>query len=152
MDIPMRNTRQRQTYYGTYNLVTKTGHLKAFSAGNSAHTVEYLQYLQGLYPGKTLWIFWDNASYHRSAIIKRYLEQMNKDRDEKNWKILFIPFNPYAPEQNPMEDLWLKGKNFLRKNAVINKTFARVKQCFLQFLSTLHCDLNKLNWYFPQKN
>jgi len=56
-------------------------------------------------------------------------------------------FAPNAPEQNPTEDLWLKGKTCLRKHFAVNKTFAKVKHCFLVFLHTLSFDSTKFSWY-----
>lgn len=67
-----------------------------------------------------------------------------------SWKIFCMPFEPNAPEQNPIEGIWLQGKNFLRKHFALNKTFANVKQCFVNFLTSLRFDSHKFNWYFPQ--
>ena len=150
IEVPISNARQRQTYYGAVNILTKTFHLKAFDKGDSQNTISYVQDLQALYPGKKIWLLWDNASYHRSAAIQDFLAQQNQGLEEELWSILCIPFAPHAPEQNPVEDIWLKGKNFLRKHFVSNKTFASVKQCFVNFLTSLQFDSHKFNWYFPQ--
>ncbi len=61
-------------------------------------------------------ILWDNARYHCSKDVKAYLDQVNHDLEEKDWKITCLPFAPNAPQQNPVEDVWLKGKNFLRRH------------------------------------
>lgn len=53
------------------------------------------------------------------------------DLIEDNWLITGMPF---APEQNPVEDLWLRGKNWLRKRFAYNKTSADVKACFVEHL------------------
>ena len=90
------------------------------------------------------------ASYHRYAEMKKYLEEINKGLEEKDWKITCIFFEPDAPEQNPVEDIWLKGKNFLRKHFYMNKTFADVKKCFFNFLSSQLFNFDKLKWYLPQ--
>ncbi len=52
--------------------------------------------------------------------VKRAL-RVNGDKDEKAWSILCIPFAPNAPDQNPVEDIWLQGKNYLRKCFAQNK-------------------------------
>ena len=44
-------------------------------------------------------------------------------------------FAPNAPEQNPVEDVWLRGRNFLRKHFNENNTFHKVKMSFLNFLN-----------------
>jgi transposase len=150
IDVPMRNARQRQTYYGAVNMLTKDIHLKDCEKGDSENPIAYVRYLQELYADKTIWLFWDNASYHRSAALKAFLAQENQGLEKASWKIFCMPFEPHAPEQNPIEDIWLKGKNFLRKNFALNKTFSNVKQCFVNFLTSLRFDSHKFNWYFPQ--
>jgi transposase len=90
------------------------------------------------------------ASYHRYAEMRKYPEEINKGPEEKDRKITCIFFEPNAPDQNPVEDIWLKGKNFLRKNFYKNKTFAQVKKCFFDFLSKQFFNFDKLNWYLPQ--
>jgi transposase len=49
---------------------------------------------------------------------------------EADWKVTCLRFAPNAPEQNPTEDGWLKGKPHLRKQFALNKTFAQVKRGF----------------------
>ena len=95
-------------------------------------------------------IIWDMAGYHRYAEMRTYLEEISRGLKEKDWKITCIFFEPDAPEQNPVEDIWLKAKNFLRKNFYRNKTFAQVKKCFFNFLSGNFFNFDKLNWYLPQ--
>ena len=150
IEVPMNNARQRQTYYGAVNMLTKDIHLQACDKGNSENTIAYVRYLQETSAGKTIWLWWDNASYHRSAALRDFLAQENEDLSKDAWKIFCIPFEPNAPEQNPIEDIWLQGKNFLRKNFVSNKTFSNVKQCFVSFLTSLRFDSHKFNWYFLQ--
>lgn len=90
------------------------------------------------------------ASYHRYAEMKEYSEEINKGLEEKDWKITCIFFEPNAPEQNPAEDIRLKGKNILRKNFYKNKTFAQVKKSFFNFLSGQFFNFDKLKQYLPQ--
>jgi transposase len=66
------------------------------------------------------------ATYHRYAEMKEYPEEISKGSEEKDWKITCIFFEPNAPEQNPVEDIWLKGKNFLRKHFYKNRPLSKV--------------------------
>ena len=56
-------------------------------------------------------IFVDNASYHKSAKVKKFLESLDGD-------IILEYLPPYTPELNPIEILWrvikraLAGKIF----------------------------------------
>ncbi len=144
----MTNTRQRQTYYGALNLLTHEVHLHEFAAGNGENTVAYLQWCQSLYPGKKLLYLWDGASYHRGAEMQEFLARENAGLAEAEWRVSCVVFAPNAPEQNPTEELWLKGKNHLRKHFAVNKTFAKVRQCFREFLQGLRFESAKLGWYW----
>jgi len=149
--VPMTNERQRQTYYGALNLLTHEVHLWEGAAGDGENTVAYIQWCQSLYPGKKLLLLWDGASYHRGAALQEFLGHENASLHETDWKVTCLLFAPNAPEQNPTEDIWLKGKTHLRKRFAVNKTFAHVKRCFFTFLSSLSFASTKLHWYWPEQ-
>ena len=76
---------------------------------------------------------------------------MNQGLEEKDWKVGCVLFAPHAPEQNPVEDVWLQGKNFLRRHFYENKTFQQVKGSFFTFLSKKIFNFEKPHWYLnPQ--
>ena len=60
-------------------------------------------------------IFWDGATYHNSQEFREYLMLINQDLPEEEWLINCTKFAPNAPEQNPVEDIWLPGKNLIRQ-------------------------------------
>ena len=134
-EVPMQNAKERQTYYGVLNLYNHEFILNPYAGGNSECTVEFIKYLQGLYPDKKLIIIWDGASYHRSEEFKAYLGEVNQELEEKDWKVTCLLLAPNAPEQNPVEDVWLRGKNFLRRHFYENGTFHKVKMSFLNLLN-----------------
>ena len=154
VEVPMPNERQRQTYSGAVNLLTGAVHLQKFGAGNGQNTVAYLQWCQSLYPEKQLLYLWDGASYHRGTEMQEFLARENAGLAEEEWAVTCGAFAPNAPEQNPVEDLWLKGKNYLRKQFAVNKTFAHVRHCFQEFLQGLRFESAKFSWYWgsPQLN
>jgi putative transposase len=147
VEIPMTNFRDRQTYYGAINIMSKEFHIQAYSSGNGANTVDFVKKLQKIYQGAKLLFIWDGASYHKYSQMRDYLIEINKGLDENDWPVTCMLFAPNAPEQNPVEDIWLKGKNWIRKHFIENKTFAQVKQSFLQFLSNRIFDFQKFAWY-----
>jgi transposase len=63
----------------------------------------------------------------------------------------YLRFAPNAPEQNPTEDVWLKGKPHLRKQFALNKPLAQVKRGFSTFLHALRFTSTKLSWYWPME-
>jgi transposase len=81
--------------------------------------------------------------------MQPFLAQENASLTERDWKITCLWCAPHAPEQNPVEDLWLKGKTYLRKQFAVNKTFAAVKHSFSTSLRSLSFDSIKCRWYWP---
>ena len=147
VEIPILNERDRQTYYGAVDLYRKDFHVRCYDKGNSSNTVLFVKYLQRQCKGKKLLLIWDKAGYHRYSEMRSYSEEVNKGLEEKDWKITCLLFESAAPEQNPVEDIWLKGKNFLRRHFYQNKTFAQVKKSFFNFLNRQIFDFKKLGWY-----
>lgn len=146
-EIPILNARTRQTYYGAVDYLTGEVLVKGLPKGNSEHTVTFLNYLQQQSPNQQLVLIWDGASYHRSEELRTYLNQVNADKPEAEWQIRCIAFAPNAPEQNPIEDIWLQAKTYLRQHYYRCETFAQVKQLFVQFLESYTFDFPKLRRY-----
>ena len=143
----MTNEKERQTYYGAINLATKEFHVCPFSKGDRVNTVTFVKHLQALSPRAKLLFIWDGASYHQYADMHVSLQDVNKGLQQHDWKVTCELFAPNAPDQNPVEDIWLKGKNFLRKYFYQHTTFAQVKKAFLHFLHTTTFDFPKLKLY-----
>ena len=60
---------------------------------------------------------------------------MNAGLPESRWKVKCIKFAPNAPQQNPVEDIWLQAKSFVRKNFLYIDTFQDAVRMFKDFLS-----------------
>ncbi len=56
IEVDIVNKKEKQTYYGAINILTKDFHFMQFDTGNGKNTVEFIKYLQSLYEGKKLWI------------------------------------------------------------------------------------------------
>jgi transposase len=91
-----------QTYYGAVDYLQGELVLKAYDAGNSKNTIDYLQYLLADSPDQRLLIFWDGASYHRSKEIRGFLDSVNQSLPTDKWKIHCVRFAPNCPVQNPL--------------------------------------------------
>ena len=146
--VPMTNERTRQTFYGAINLWSGEFHLQAKARADGEKTVEYVKWLTEQYPGKQIWIVWDGASFHKYGLMREYLTEQNQGLAEEDGKITCLWFAPNAPEQNPVEDVWLAGKNAIRRRFHENKTFAKVKECFVESLREVKVSVEKLNWYW----
>jgi putative transposase len=146
-EIPIRNIKEKQTYYGALNLLDRDFVLMPSENGDGKNTVSFIKRLQGLNPEKKLLIIWDGARYHDCGEVRTYLDEVNRGLEERDWKITFLLFAPNAPDQNPVEDVWLRAKNHLRKHFYENKTFQQVKSCFFNFISKQIFNFSKIDWY-----
>ena len=64
-----------------------------------------------------------NYSYHKYGEFRDFLLEVNGDKKPEDWSITCILFAPNAPQQNPVEDIWLQAKNFLRKYWYLCRSF-----------------------------
>jgi transposase len=145
----MMNERHSQTFYGALNLVSKEFHLKEYDCANMENTVDFLEYLMEQHKDvKQLFIVWDGASFHKGKLVQEFLQKVNKGLKKSKWRITCLLFAPNAPEQNPVEDCWLKAKNYVRKHILENKTFKDVVNCFKKGFKEISFDFGKLKWYF----
>jgi transposase len=149
ISINMTNFRQRQTYYGAIEQCQGDVTINPASSGNGAATVAFIEILRQRYQHKRLVIIWDGASYHKGAEMVEYLQKANNGLEPDQWPITCVLFAPNAPEQNPMEDIWLKGKQFVRKNWFICDTFRKVKELFVQRIQNAGFLFEKLFMYAP---
>ncbi len=128
--VPMVNEKQKQTYYGAIDLQTKEMLIQPYQKGESDSTIAFLKYIQAKYPKSRIAVIWDGASYHRSQQVKSYLNLVNQGLEPHQWQITCIRFAPNAPEQNPIEDVWLQAKRFIREFYSICSSFSIVKRLF----------------------
>ena len=162
--VPMTNERYKQTYYGAIDLQSHELLVQPYKKGESSSTIAFLKYLQEQYPESRIALIWDGASYHRSGEVKSYLHSVNQGLETQEWKITCIRFArqrvagvppvvataevaPNAPEQNPIEDVWLKAKRFVREFYSVCSSWAIAKRLFE--LATEHQIFNfpKLSLY-----
>jgi hypothetical protein len=75
------------------------------------------------------------------------LSSVNGDKKPENWSITCILLAPNAPEQNPVEDIGLQAKIFLRKYWYLCKSFNIVKFVFEFFTKEHEFDFPKIHQY-----
>lgn len=130
IEVPLKNEKEKQTYYGALDYSSKEFIIKEYSTANSENTVSFLNYLLAQRPGKRIVVIWDGATYHYSEEFRNYLDKVNQNLQPAAWQITCIRFAPHAPEQNPVEDIWLQTKAFVRKFYHLCKSFKVVKWLF----------------------
>ena len=87
VEVPIVNERERQTYYGALDLLSKRLLVQAHEKGDTTGTIAYLKFLQTQWPEQRLLILWDGASYHRSNELQAFLAEVNAGLDPDAWKI-----------------------------------------------------------------
>ena len=65
VEVPIVNERERQTYYGALDLLSKRLLVQAHEKGDTTGTIAYLKFLQTQWPEQRLLILWDGASTRR---------------------------------------------------------------------------------------
>ena len=145
----MTNFRERQTYYGAIEPISGEVIVVPTDSANGYWTSIFVEYLREQYPGKRLILLWDGASYHRGSEMQEYLEGVNFGQPCDEWSVRCVLFAPNAPEQNPIEDVWLKAKEYVRKHWRDCSTFRLVMHFFEEALNTLSFQFEKLRMYLP---
>ncbi len=149
IEIPLKNEKERQTYFGALDYQTKEFIVHEYPIGNGENTVAFIKYLQSQRPGQRIALIWDGASDHKSAEVQDFLASVNYEHEVSQWQITCILFAPNAPQQNPVEDMELQTKNFLRKFWHLGKSFSVVKWLFKFFTNHQQFDFPKLHQYIP---
>lgn len=140
-EIPVSNLKDRQTYYGALNLFEPEFILEEYSAGNGENTVDFVGKLKAKHPQQRLLLFWDGVSYHRCQKMKEFLASQNQNLSSDEWNITCQLFAPYAPEENPVEAIWLQLKTLLRRLYRFGKSFK-----IMNLLFQLFADLKLFNF------
>lgn len=149
LEVPMTNFRERQTYYGAIDPVSGMVHVIPADTANGNWTMIFVEYLRQEYPEKRLFLLWDGASYHRGVEMQEYLEGVNWQRARDDWRVTCTLFAPNAPEQNPIEDVWLKAKQYIRKHWRMCQSFKDVTRLFEEAFDILSFQFEKLHMYLP---
>lgn len=128
--IPIMNEKNRQTYYGALNLLEPELIIGKYEKGDGDSTVEFVKKLIAENPDMRLMVFWDGAAYHKGVNMREFLKEVNGKLAEEDWRVTCHLFAPYAPEENPIEAVWLSLKNLLRRCYRFCKNFSIIKRLF----------------------
>jgi putative transposase len=143
-EILVDNYRDSQTYFGALDCVNQEMTLSAAKTANSESTIEFVKRLKAKSGDAKLVLIWDGASYHRSKDFRQYLEQVNEGDD---WQIHCLRLAPYAPETNPIENIWGQAKQMLRQMHHRCQSFKAVKTLFELFINHRLFTMPDINAY-----
>lgn len=125
--IKITKKRERKSIYGFLNI--KTGQEHAFKTDwqNMYITAEILSKLRALYPDKKLLIAWDKAGWHKGIEAQKVI------RADGNIDTLYFP--SAAPEENPQEHVWKKGRSRVTHNVFI-ENIDKATDDFVSYLNS----------------
>ena len=112
--VEVANARKIRCIYGFLNVKTGVEHAFKTESANSEETCNVLNQIGESYKGQKIMIVWDNAAWHKSALVKEFLTNT-----KHNFHLINFP--PYAPELNPQEHVWKAGRTNVTHNQCIPK-------------------------------
>lgn len=126
--IDVSSTRQVRCVYGFLNINSGKEHAFKTMRANSETSCKILNEIGNLYRGYKIVIVWDNAPWHKSAMIRDFL-------DKTTHQFHLIQFPPYAPDINPQEHVWKTGRSNVTHNRFI-EDIDKATDEFIDFLET----------------
>lgn len=126
--IKVNRQREHQNYIGYLNLKDKKSHLHRLEWQKQETIIESLKKIKQKYPNKKICLIWDNAQWHKGKLIKKELGKGNILE-----KFHLINFPPYAPDKNPQEHIWERGKHHIA-NADPELSFDKLREKFEKFV------------------
>ncbi len=114
-----------QNYLGFLNQRTFKCHVFEIAWGRQEEIIKATAEFIKLYPHKKICIVWDNATCHKGILMRQALSKGGLLQ-----RVHIINMPPYAPDYNPIEQVWNTAKN--RLSNVQQKTFEETKQNFMR--------------------
>lgn len=99
--LKVHRSHDYRSFLGGLDLKTGRCHLYSLAWQNKQEVLKALNKLKTQYPNQNICLVWDNASWHRSKLIRRALK---RGKPLSNFHLINFP--PYAPDVNPQEHIW----------------------------------------------
>lgn len=112
IEVPIKNEKERQTYFGALNYQSKEFHAQSYPSGNGESTVKFIKYLQNKYKNKRIMLIWDGASYHRFGKFRDFLEEVNRDKNLMIGQLLVFYLPLMLLNRIPLKIFGYKLKTF----------------------------------------
>jgi transposase len=109
--IEVSNKRQNRSIYGFLNIKNGSEHAWKTERQNMETTNNILEKMRKTYPTQKILLLWDSASWHRGRAVAEFIKQ--------DGEIKTVHFPRYAPEENPQEHVWKRGRSQVTHNRFI---------------------------------
>ncbi|WP_287525763.1 transposase [Okeania sp. SIO2C2] len=130
-EVEVDNYRDSQTYYGALDCQSEEVILSAYQTANTEATIDFVKHLRIQSEEAKIVLIWDGSSYHRSQEFRKFLATINT---QTNITVHCLRFGPYAPSENPIENIWGQAKKLLRQLHQRCRSFAITKKIFELFI------------------
>jgi len=127
--IEAKRKGESTNFYGALNMGTGQCSAMKTEKQNSQTTIDFLKKLLKIYQNRKIFLIWDNAGWHKSKEIRRFLSEINKGET----KLELFNFPPYSPEFNPQEHVWKALRQKITHNR-LEKDFSVLIKICLKFL------------------
>jgi len=137
--IEAKHKGESMNFYGALDI--KTGKETAITTKrqNSQSTIKFLKKLAKIYQSRKIFLIWDNASWHKSRKIRKFLKTTEQ--------FTLFNFPPYTPELNPQEHIWQSLRQNITHNRLEKDFSVLIKDC-LKFLNNTNFDSIKFESIF----
>lgn len=123
--IKVERSNKYQNYLGFLNQRTFRCHVFEIAWGRQDEIIRGTTEFLKLYPDKKICIIWDNATCHKGILIRKALAKGGPLE-----RVHLVPLPPYAPDCNPIEQVWNTTKDKLSNNQ--DDDFEKTKQKFMK--------------------
>lgn len=121
--------RESQNYIGFLDQNTGACEIVRLAWQNGPLICDALTQLVAAHPGKKITIVWDNASWHKTRVLRDELAP-----GKKLAGLRLIAFPPYAPDHNPIEHVWGEAKSQISN--IQHATFGQTRAAFETAVTT----------------
>jgi len=125
--VKTERSNEYQNYLGFLDQRYGTCQVFEIEHGNQVETIRVLEQLLDQYPDKKVCVVWDNASWHKSKLLRS-----NLSKGKSLERLHLTSFPPYAPEHNPIEHVWQYAKSKISNRH--QQPFSDIKQSFLSIV------------------
>ena len=103
---------ERRQIYGFLNVKTGREHAFKTMKQNMVVTADVLKQIREIYHKQKIVLLWDNAGWHKGSVVQEFIKQ--------DGYMETIHFPKYAPEENPQEHVWKRGRSETTHNRFID--------------------------------
>lgn len=124
--VEVSSKRESRSVYGFLNVRTGREHAFKTKWQNMYITRDVLKELRKQYPTQEILLIWDQAPWHKGSKAQEFI------KEDGNIDTIYFP--RAAPEENPQEHVWKKGRSHVTHNRFIQDIDTATNE-FVEYLN-----------------